>query len=188
MQTINTLLHIVQVLVAVSLVVLVLVQHGKGADAGAAFGSGASSTVFGSRGAGSFLSRLTAVLAAVFLINSLLLAWLAVSAVREQEGSVLDQATPTRITAPPAPDSGDAESAPAPIELTPVPAGQGAGDDVPEITDAPPSLSVEPVEVMPEQTDSPVPPPEEVSQPPGEDVPSLPEEQAPAGPTPALPQ
>lgn len=187
MQTINTLLHIVQVLAAVSLIVLVLVQHGKGADAGAAFGSGASSTVFGSRGAGSFLSRLTAILAAVFLINSLLLAWLAVSAVRQQEGSVLDQATPTRITAPPAPDSSDGESGTTPLEHTPVPAGQEAGDDadVPALTDAPVSISLEPVEAVPALTDGPVSPPEEAPQPPGEDVPSLPEE-APARQAPDL--
>jgi preprotein translocase subunit SecG len=71
----HTFLVVVQVLVAVSLIGLVLIQHGKGADAGAAFGSGASGTVFGSRGAANFLSRLTAGLAFVFFVSSLALAY-----------------------------------------------------------------------------------------------------------------
>lgn len=73
----HTLLLIIHVLLAVSLIVLVLIQHGKGADAGAAFGSGASATVFGSRGSASFLTRATAVLAALFFVTSLSLAYLA---------------------------------------------------------------------------------------------------------------
>ena len=71
----NVLL-IVQILVALGIIGLVLIQHGKGADAGAAFGGGASGTVFGSKGSGNFLTRLTAILAAVFFSNSLMLAWL----------------------------------------------------------------------------------------------------------------
>ncbi|MDB5970747.1 MAG: secG [Hydrocarboniphaga sp.] len=71
----HTFLVVVQVLVAVSLIGLVLIQHGKGADAGAAFGSGASGTVFGSRGAANFLSRVTAGLAFVFFVSSLALAY-----------------------------------------------------------------------------------------------------------------
>lgn len=70
-----TFLVIVQVLVAVALVALVLLQQGKGADAGAAFGSGASGTVFGSRGSANFLSRTTAWLAAAFFGTSLALAY-----------------------------------------------------------------------------------------------------------------
>ncbi len=71
------ILLVVQVVVAVSVIALVLMQHGKGADAGAAFGSGASSTVFGARGSANFLSRATGVLAVVFFLNSLTLAYLA---------------------------------------------------------------------------------------------------------------
>jgi len=71
----NVLL-IIQILVALGIIGLVLIQHGKGADAGAAFGGGASGTVFGSKGSGSFLTRLTGILAAVFFANSLMLAWL----------------------------------------------------------------------------------------------------------------
>lgn len=71
-----TVLVVIQVLVAIALIALVLIQHGKGADAGAAFGSGASGTVFGSRGAANFLSRATAWLATVFFSASLALAYL----------------------------------------------------------------------------------------------------------------
>jgi preprotein translocase subunit SecG len=67
--------HVIHVLAALGLIGLVLLQHGKGADAGAAFGSGASSTVFGSRGASSFLSRATAILATTFFCTSLVLAY-----------------------------------------------------------------------------------------------------------------
>jgi len=77
MDTLQTVLLVLQVLVALSLIGLILVQHGKGADAGAAFGSGASSTVFGSRGSGNFLTKMTALLAFVFLVNSLALAYMA---------------------------------------------------------------------------------------------------------------
>ncbi|MEX0731863.1 MAG: preprotein translocase subunit SecG [Aquisalimonadaceae bacterium] len=65
------------VAIAVVMVVLILLQHGKGADAGAAFGSGASSTVFGSRGSASFLTRVTAALATGFFVTSLTLAMIA---------------------------------------------------------------------------------------------------------------
>jgi len=71
----NVLL-IVLIIVSIAIIALVLMQHGKGADAGAAFGSGASGTVFGSSGSGNFLSRMTGVLATVFFITSLALAWL----------------------------------------------------------------------------------------------------------------
>ena len=65
----------IHVIIAVLLIGLILVQHGKGADAGAAFGSGASSTVFGSQGSASFLTRLTAGLAVGFFVTTLILAY-----------------------------------------------------------------------------------------------------------------
>ncbi len=68
METILTVLHL---FLAIGLVGLVLIQHGKGADAGAAFGSGASATVFGSQGSANFLSRATAIFAALFFATSL---------------------------------------------------------------------------------------------------------------------
>lgn len=77
------ILLIIQVVVCVFLVLLVLVQQGKGATMGAAFGSGASSTVFGSKGSGSFLMKLTALAAAVFFANSLALGYLATKQARQ---------------------------------------------------------------------------------------------------------
>src|SRR6187397_763146 len=72
----RTILTILQVLSAFAIVGLVLLQRGKGADAGAGFGAGASGTVFGARGSASFLSRMTATLAALFFATSLTLAYL----------------------------------------------------------------------------------------------------------------
>lgn len=71
-----TILVVLHVLVSIALIGLVLIQHGKGADAGAAFGSGASGTVFGARGSANFLTRVTAWLAAAFFILSLALAYI----------------------------------------------------------------------------------------------------------------
>ncbi len=90
MESIYTLLFILQVIVAIALIAFVLIQHGKGAEAGAAFGSGSSSTVFGSQGSGSFLTKVTTFLAIVFLANSLLLAYLASQSLRDVPESLLD--------------------------------------------------------------------------------------------------
>jgi preprotein translocase subunit SecG len=68
---------VIHVLLALGLVGLILIQHGKGADAGAAFGSGAAGSVFGARGAHSFLYKLTAVLAIGFFVTSISLAYFA---------------------------------------------------------------------------------------------------------------
>lgn len=73
----QTVVIVVHLLVAIGVVVLVLLQQGKGADTGASFGSGASATVFGSQGSSTFLSRFTAILAAVFFFTSLGLAFFA---------------------------------------------------------------------------------------------------------------
>jgi preprotein translocase subunit SecG len=69
-----SILLAIQILVSISIIALVMLQQGKGADMGAAFGSGSSGTVFGSRGSGSFLTRATAFLAVIFFINCLLIA------------------------------------------------------------------------------------------------------------------
>jgi len=71
-----TVLTVVHVLLTVSLIGLVLIQRGKGADMGAAFGSGASNTMFGSQGAASFLTRTTGVVATLFFVTSLSLAYM----------------------------------------------------------------------------------------------------------------
>ena len=86
----QTILLLVHVLAAVGMVGLILMQHGKGADAGAAFGSGASATVFGSQGAGSFVTRLTAGLATLFFITSLSLAYFS-GQTKEAATSVVDR-------------------------------------------------------------------------------------------------
>lgn len=73
----ETVINVLHLLVAIAVVGLVLIQQGKGADAGASFGSGASATVFGSQGSATFLSRVTALLATIFFITSLGLAFYA---------------------------------------------------------------------------------------------------------------
>ena len=84
---------VIHVLLALGLVGLILIQHGKGADAGAAFGSGAAGSVFGARGAHSFLYKLTAVLAVAFLVTSISLAYFASSetAALDPEQSIMTQ-------------------------------------------------------------------------------------------------
>jgi len=76
MTTIQTIVLVAHTVIALLIIVLVLLQRGKGADAGAAFGSGASGTVFGSQGSSNFFSRSTAILATAFFISSLSLAYL----------------------------------------------------------------------------------------------------------------
>ncbi|KEZ76980.1 preprotein translocase subunit SecG [Salinisphaera hydrothermalis] len=89
-----TILVIAQVVIALALIALILLQHGKGADAGAAFGSGASGTVFGAKGSANFMSRATAGLATLFMLTSLTLAYLVNGAsVGAGGGSVTDQLT-----------------------------------------------------------------------------------------------
>ncbi len=82
-----TIVFFVFLLVCIALIGLVLIQHGKGAEVGAAFGSGASQTMFGSRGSASFLTRSTAVLATLFFVLSLFLAYLSTQDI--QRDSVL---------------------------------------------------------------------------------------------------
>ncbi|OTG89741.1 preprotein translocase subunit SecG [Acinetobacter sp. ANC 3813] len=70
----QTFVLVVHIILAVLMIVLILVQHGKGADAGASFGGGGAATVFGASGSANFLTRLTAVLTALFFVTSLTLA------------------------------------------------------------------------------------------------------------------
>ncbi len=86
LESVVVVLHL---LAALGVVVLVLLQQGKGADAGASFGAGASATVFGSQGSATFLSRFTAILAAVFFITSLGLAFFAKEKADELSGAGL---------------------------------------------------------------------------------------------------
>ncbi len=103
----HNVLLVVHLLVAIGVVALVLIQQGKGADAGAAFGGGASSTVFGSQGSGSFLTRLTGILATIFFITSLSLAYLSTQTINPT--SVVDTVKEQTIDVPAA-DSKPAKS------------------------------------------------------------------------------
>jgi preprotein translocase subunit SecG len=107
------LIIVVDILAAVGLVALVLLQQGKGADMGAAFGSGASNTLFGSRGTANFLTRTTAVLAVIFFGANLALAYLATD--HRPRGSVTQQLAPPGAPAP------DVPAVPAPPEAPKVP-------------------------------------------------------------------
>ena len=88
-------LLILQVVLGLSIIGLVLLQQGKGADMGAAFGAGSAGTVFGARGGGSFLTRTTAILAAGFFLNSILLSSPLVRNVQDPNASVTE-----RVSAP----------------------------------------------------------------------------------------
>ncbi len=90
METIVTVGHL---FVSLALITLILIQHGKGADAGAAFGSGASGTVFGAHGSANFLSRTTAVLAALFFILSLALGWFAINSNKTPSFNIEEEKT-----------------------------------------------------------------------------------------------
>jgi preprotein translocase subunit SecG len=114
----TNLIIVVHVVVALAIIGLVLLQHGKGADMGSGFGGGASSSLFGATGSANFLSRATAVLATMFFILSLVLAYIATNAPRES-GSVVDRIQQQK---PPAGEKKD--GAPVPPGTTPDAAGQ----------------------------------------------------------------
>ena len=134
MSIVVTLILTVQMLSALGMIGLILVQHGKGADMGAAFGSGGSGSLFGASGSANFLSRATAVLATLFFICTLALAYFSNLRPTADTGSVLERAAVT-APAPAVAASGaaqipagsvsiDAGSAKATI---PQPAASGAG-------------------------------------------------------------
>ena len=110
-----TLILVVDVIVALCIIGLVLLQHGKGADVGAAFGSGASGSLFGASGSANFLSRTTAILAAVFFLTTFVLAYLVTHKPRAGGGvmdTVKEQPKLPAAPAPaPAPDAAKAQDA-----------------------------------------------------------------------------
>src|SRR5262245_18156422 len=143
----RTLVMIFHVLLAVGLVGLILLQRGKGAEVGTAFGAGASGTVFGARGSASFLTRATAVLATLFFVTSLSLAFL--SSRPTAPTSILERSTQQQpasdvpATPPEAPDG--SSSTPAPESAAPT-TGETPEQAAPESTDtgeAPPDTSDE---------------------------------------------
>jgi preprotein translocase subunit SecG len=121
----KTLIIVVQLLSAFGVIGLVLLQHGKGADMGAAFGSGASGSLFGATGSANFLSRTTAVLAAVFFISTLTLTYLG-SYKPAASAGLLGGAAVTAPVAHPAVVASGSAAASAPV------ASSGPGSDVPK--------------------------------------------------------
>jgi preprotein translocase subunit SecG len=112
------LITFVHGLLCFAIIALVLLQRGKGADAGAGFGAGASGTVFGARGSATFFSKLTAVLATLFFLTSMSLAWFSTRPVADAPKSIVDTVQPE-----PAPEAGvDGDAVPALPEEPP--AGQ----------------------------------------------------------------
>lgn len=107
-----SLLLTIHILVALVIIGLVLMQHGKGADMGAAFGSGASGSLFGATGSANFLSRTTGVLAAVFFMTSLSLAYVA-SHKPKTTGSVMQETVQSQPVSQPAAAGGESPVAPA---------------------------------------------------------------------------
>jgi len=128
----DTILVMVHLGIAIALVAMVLMQQGKGADMGAAFGSGASQTVFGAQGSGTFLTRTTAVLATVFFLTSLTLAYFSTQA--STSSSVVDstEAAPMQMVEP-ATDAPVVPETPADVPIVPdVPAESPVSDLPPE--------------------------------------------------------
>ncbi len=133
----QTILNVVHLLLAAALVGLILLQHGRGADAGAAFGSGASATVFGARGSASFLSRTTAILATGFFLTSMTLGYFAMH-MRQKVDLMASPPAPLQpappMTRKPVTDLPDIPAAaPAPeSEVPEVPVQAGPGEPEPQ--------------------------------------------------------
>jgi preprotein translocase subunit SecG len=126
-----TLVLAIQLLSALAMIGLVLVQHGKGADMGASFGSGASGSLFGATGSANFLSRSTAVCASIFFVCTLVLAYLGSGAQRVEGGSVLDRPAAAASAAASGPATGAIPTSPA------APAAGGAAASAPAATGVP---------------------------------------------------
>ena len=121
----KTLIIVVQLLSALGVIGLVLLQHGKGADMGAAFGSGASGSLFGATGSANFLSRTTAVLAAVFFVTTLTLIYLGAYRAKPSAGLLGAVATAPVAASSAGVPAGSSVAAPAAAASTP-------GQDVPK--------------------------------------------------------
>ena len=142
MQIWTNLVLVVQLLAALTMIGLVLVQHGKGADMGASFGSGASGSLFGATGSANFLSRSTAACATLFFVCTLTLTYLGSNGGTPRAnmgGSVLDSAGPA-ASAPTTgviPSAAPSNTASAPAATTAVPAPMGAPVTAPVTAPAP---------------------------------------------------
>ncbi len=143
MGLIQSIVLVLHVLVALAVIGFVLLQHGKGADMGAAFGGGSSGSLFGAAGSANFLSRTTALLATVFFVTSIALTWFG-----SREGTpqgVMDKGVMERTLPPPAPTDVPQPAAPAavaPGAAAPAAAGNaspapGAGGQAPKQGEVP---------------------------------------------------
>ena len=117
----------IHMIVAIVLIGLILIQRGKGADIGAAFGSGASQTVFGSRGSASFLTRTTAVLATLFFVSSLALSYM--YSQRSERTSVTDMAAPQSETQMTDTSASETPATKTPQDVPDVPAAPATGGE-----------------------------------------------------------
>jgi preprotein translocase subunit SecG len=133
MNVLFNLIVVIQVVSALAIIGLVLVQHGKGADMGAAFGSGASGSLFGASGSSNFLSKSTAVAAAVFFASTLTLAYFGTNRPHASVGGGVMDNVGAPVKAPAAnPADGVPGAAPAPV----APAVPSATQDVPQAAPA----------------------------------------------------
>lgn len=128
----QTILTVFQVFLSLGLIGLVLIQHGKGADAGAAFGSGASATVFGAQGSGSFLTRVTGIIAALFFMTSIALAYFATQAV--EPTGLMDRVGDTAVI-----PAGEPGAVPKPAATSDIPAIPGISSSSSEVSSDVPS-------------------------------------------------
>lgn len=133
MDNVQKVVLIGHTLIAVLIIVLVLLQRGKGADAGAAFGAGASGTVFGAQGSSSFFSRATAILATAFFASSLTLAYMS-SQRTEGPASLLDDATVVELE-PAARPIGDDEVPSSELPAIDMPADGSPTSELPTVED-----------------------------------------------------
>lgn len=142
MNSLQNLVVVVQVISALAIIGLVLLQHGKGADMGAAFGSGASGSLFGASGSSNFMSKSTGVAAAVFFVSTLTLANFASQRDTGVSGGIMERATA------PAPVTGAGaipQTTTAPAAATPATPPAAAPATAPEAAPAAPAVAPAPV-------------------------------------------
>ncbi|HEY5799130.1 MAG TPA: preprotein translocase subunit SecG [Burkholderiaceae bacterium] len=140
MNAFYTIIVVVQVISALTIIGLVLLQHGKGADMGAAFGSGASGSLFGATGSSNFLSKSTAIAAAVFFGATLALAFMVNKRSAVSNNGVMDALpvnaipgnAPAKPVAAPVPAPAAATSSATPAAAVPAPAGAPAANQIPK--------------------------------------------------------
>lgn len=138
--TMQTTVLIAHTLIALTIIILVLLQRGKGAEAGAAFGAGASGTVFGSRGSTNFFSRTTAILATAFFATSLALAWISSQTAGSPDSLMEGMVNEESVEAPqalPAPDR--VPVLPEALEISPEPIDASVPPLQPEVSEEEPT-------------------------------------------------